>query len=196
MSPTRSRTATLLKGWGVPGALVLLVAGPASLLALPRVFGLPAASSVDAVLAPSGAVAAWFIALAALTVAREPAPDLVIAAPRHAKLANLARIAATYGLGIAACLAAGASATPLVTSSATFLAQGLVVASLTTLDLAWVVPTVHLTSAVSLGAAGRADVAPWAWPVMVAPPPTTTVAALAAVVVVGLGAWAWRLRLR
>ncbi|MDR6175498.1 hypothetical protein QE364_000117 [Nocardioides zeae] len=179
----------------MPGSVALLLAGPAALVALPRFFGLPAASSVDAVLAPSSAVAAWFVALAALAVAREPAPDLVLAVPRRAKLTNLGRIAATYGLGIAACLAAGASAAPLVTSSATFLAQGLVVASLTTLELAWVVPTVHLTSAVSLGAAGRADVAPWAWPVMVAPPLATTVAALAAALV-GLGAWGWRLRLR
>ncbi|GAB3086315.1 hypothetical protein GCM10027215_33580 [Nocardioides zeae] len=192
---TRPRAATLLKGWGAPAALVLLVAGPASLVALPRFFGLPAASSVDAVLAPSSAVAAWFVALAALAVAREPASDLVIAAPRRAKLTNLARIAATYGLGVAACLAAGASAAPLVTSSATFLAQGLVVASLTTLDVAWVVPTVHLTSAASLGAAGRADVAPWAWPVMVEPPMETAVAALLAVAL-GLVAWGRRLRLR
>lgn len=194
MPRSEGRALVLAKGWGAPAAVALLLAGPLVLLVGPRTFGLPATDSVTAVLAPTSAIAGWLVALACCAATREPAAVLFLAAPRRAKVVHLARIAVVYAAGLAACTAVGARVEPLLTSSATFLAEALLVAALAGADLAWVAPTAHLTSAVTLGAAGRDDVAAWAWPVMVAPGGEVAGAACAALLLASL-VWGRRIRL-
>lgn len=190
------RCRALAKGWGAGPVVVIFLATAAFLSLAPSYFGLPNVSSYRDVVAPVGAIAAWMVLMGVLTTAREPAFDIFLTSRRRAKVMNLARVTATTAAGaLAISLLFGGPPLATFVSVATLVGEGLTLAYFTGLKLAWLVPTAHLASSISLGGVGRNGIAGWAW--IVDPQPSLDSAALSALLLtVGLALWARRVDLR
>ncbi|GAB3774478.1 hypothetical protein GCM10027600_37120 [Nocardioides ginsengisegetis] len=190
------RARTLLLGWHIPAVGLGLVTVAASGAFLPRLLHLPQMTSGAELATPMAVIASWGAALLALVSAQEPAPPALFATtPRTAHLSNVARVLVVLAVGTALTQATahGSVLVPLA-AGATFAGEGLALAGLAGLRLAWLLPTFHLLACITLGNVNRAHgLAVWAWPLDQYPGPSQLGASLA-LLAVGITYWFGSLR--
>lgn len=191
---SRATARVLVRGWGIPTALAVVVLTVAAALAAPDSLPLPRLFGYHELAAPTGAVAALGLALAAIAAAREPVPQLLGTADARRQAANPARILLVCAAGAALlCLVAGADGRHVVIALAALTGEGLLVASVAGLSTAWSLPVMHVLAALVLGGAAGQELAWWAWIIGTDPGPGSWIASLA-VAILGTGAWMLRLR--
>lgn len=189
MSSLGSTAVALAKVWHISTALAVVALTAAGLRFLPALVPLPRMFSYQALSAPASAIAALLIALAAFLTAHEPSDILLLTSPRRPQLLNPSRVLAVAGIGaILICVGAGASWTPTLSSLAALVGEGLIFGSLAGIRLAWVLPALHVFAALTFGAAGRSDLAPWAW-ILTTHPSTSDMLTSAVLLVVGSVKW-------
>ncbi len=194
MSPATPTARALAHGWALTSALVIVLLTCLGALIAPETLPLPRVFGYHELRAPSAAIAGLGLCLATLAAAREPAPQLLATADARRRAASPARILVVGAVGIASlCLLAGASPHHAVVASAALVGEGLLVASVAGLSVAWSLPTMHMLAALVLGGAGRHGLSWWAW-IIGADPSLGSWMASIGLAVLGLAAWTLRLR--
>lgn len=194
MSHATGTARALAHGWGLTSALGIVLLTCLGTLVAPESVPLPQIFGYHELTAPAGAVAGLGLCLATLSAAREPAPQLLATADAWRRAASPARILAVGAVGVASlCLLAGASPHHAIVASAALVGEGLLVASVAGLSVAWSLPTMHMLAALVLGGAGRHGLSWWAW-IIGADPSLGSWMASIGLAVLGLAAWTLRLR--
>jgi hypothetical protein len=179
----------LAKGWHVPAAVAVIVLTAAGSRFLPVLVPLPRMFSYQSLSAPASAIAALLVSVAAFLTADEPSDILLLTSPRRSQLLNPSRVFAVGGIGaMLLCVGTGASWTPTLSSVAALVGEGLLLGSLVGIRLAWVLPTLHVLAALTFGAAGRSDLAPWAW-ILATHPSTSDLSASTVLLAIGSVKW-------
>lgn len=187
-------TLALLRGWSVPSVVALTLGCAVTLSFLPVMVPLPRVFTGADLLAPLASIGALFVAIAAFSSGQEPSDLLLATAPRLVRWANPVRVLVVCAVGAAALTAVGPEHPLAVTSPVAALAgEGLLIAGFTSLRFAWTLPTMHVIVALTFGAAGRIDLAPWAWVISRTP---SASAATASTILFAAGFVAWSTRHR
>ena len=151
------------RGWRLGAVLLVYGAGAVVLMAAPVELKLPQVFALTSVMAPTTTLSALAVALAALTTATEPAPQLMGTASRRAPLVNLTRVWTAATVGCVLLLVVDPDATAAVLAVLLLTGEGLVAISVVGLANYWVVPVAHVCAAITLGAVSRDEIAGWAW---------------------------------
>lgn len=182
-------TVALAKAWHLPTAAAVIVLTAVSLRFLPAFVPLPRLFSYQSLSAPASTLAALLISIAAFHTADEPSEILLLTSPRRSQLLNPTRVFTVAGMGaVLLCVGTGASWTPTLSSLGALVGEGLLLGSLAGIRLAWLLPTLHVFAALTFGAAGRSDLAPWAW-ILATHPSTSDMSASTVLLAIGGVKW-------
>lgn len=178
----------LARGWRLGSVVVIYVTGAVALMLAPTELKLPQVFALAPVIAPTTTLSALVVALAALTTAAEPAPQLLGTASRRAPLVNLVRVWSVALVGCGLLLLADSGATEAALAVALLTGEGLLAVSFIGIANYWVVPVAHVTAAITLGAVSRDEIASWAWFLRADQGPLAVTASIA-VAMLGSGIW-------
>lgn len=185
---------SLFRGWHGPTVATLLLGSAVGVRLLPTVFLVPRLFTTVDVVAPMTALAALVVAIAGFSTAQEPAEQILTTAPMRSRASNPLRVCIVLAIGVLLLgLLGSTDGAAAVSTTAALAGEGLIVASLSDIAYAWALPTLHLLAALTFGAAGRIDLAPWAWILSTHPSAFVTNASIL-LLVVGLLTWSIRTR--
>jgi hypothetical protein len=181
----------LARGWGLLWAVPLVLLLAAAQVVLPSLFTAPALRAALPVSAPTALVAGTLIALLSVLTVDEPGPHVRSLSTRPRRMLGPARVTLlllTANLLVAAAAPTQAPVTLAVTS--TIAGEALTIWALLG-RFTWVIPAVHTTASLLLGATTFDGLAWWAWPAN--PHPTSVgFAASTALLALGLSLAVWR----
>lgn len=189
------RWHSLALGWRLYYCWAGLVATFAVLWVLPAYLPLPQVLTQQSVRAPTAMVANLIVVILVLLTLEEPTTELLATAVVNLPVVRMGRVLVNTFLAIAALALRGPPSEALAIAIATtmLVGEGMLLAWLTDVSLAWILPTAHLIGAMTFGVLPMGTVAPWALVISSSAGPGGLVVS-GALFVVALTLWARKLR--